>query len=84
MTTTLYIGNLPWSATEQDLVDWMTPHAQVRSVRIIVDKETGRSRGYGFIEVEEGDVTKATEALNGTEMGGRVITVSQAQARPRQ
>lgn len=84
MTTTLYIGNLPWSTTEQDLVDWVTPHAQVRAVRIIVDKETGRSRGFGFVEIDSTDVTKAVEALNGTELGGRVITVSQAQARPRQ
>jgi RNA recognition motif-containing protein len=83
MVTTLYIGNLPWATTEQELVDWVSPHARVRSARIITDRETGRSRGFGFVEVDAADADKAIAALNGTTLGGRVITVKEAQARPR-
>jgi RNA recognition motif-containing protein len=79
---TLYVGNLPWSTTEQDLVEWVSPHAQVKSARIIMDRESGRSRGFGFIEVE-GDAAAAIAALNGTQLGGRAVTVNEAQARPR-
>lgn len=80
---TLYVGNLPWSTTDQDLVDWVSPHARVKSARIIVDRESGRSRGFGFVEVEQEDAAKAIEALNGTLLGGRAVTVNEAQARPR-
>lgn len=80
---TLYVGNLPWSTTDQDLVDWVSPHARVKSTRIIVDRESGRSRGFGFVEVEQEDAAKAIEALNGTLLGGRAVTVNEAQARPR-
>jgi RNA recognition motif-containing protein len=79
----LYIGNLPWSTTEQDLVDWVAPHAQVKSARIIVDRESGRSRGFGFVEVEAEGAPKAIEILNGTVLGGRAVTVNEAQARQR-
>lgn len=82
-TVTLYIGNLPWSTTEQDLVDWVAPHAQVKSARIIVDRESGRSRGFGFVEVEAEGAPKAIEILNGTVLGGRAVTVNEAQARQR-
>lgn len=82
-TVTLYIGNLPWSTTEQDLVDWVAPHAQVKSARIIVDRESGRSRGFGFVEVEAEGAPKAIETLNGTVLGGRAVTVNEAQARQR-
>lgn len=80
---TLYVGNLPWSTNEQELVNWVSAHARVKSARIIMDRETGRSRGFGFVEVEPEDAPKAIEALNGTELGGRVVTVNEAQARPR-
>ncbi len=83
MTTTLYVGNLPWATTEQELVDWISPHAKVVSARIIVDRETGRSRGFGFVEVAPEDAATAIEALNGTLLGGRVITVNEAQSRQR-
>jgi RNA recognition motif-containing protein len=83
MVTTLYVGNLPWSTTEQELADWVAPHAMVKGVRIIVERESGRSRGYGFVEVNTEDAEKAAEALNGTQLGGRAITVNVAQARQR-
>jgi RNA recognition motif-containing protein len=80
---TLYVGNLPWSTTEQELVDWVSPHARATSARIIVDRESGRSRGFGFVEVEAEDAPAAIAALNGTVLGGREVTVNEAQARQR-
>ncbi len=83
VSTTLYVGNLPWTTKEQDLTAWVAPHAQVLSARVITDRETGRSRGFGFVEVAAEEAAKAIEALNGTELGGRVVTVNQAQSRQR-
>lgn len=82
MSRTLYVGNLPWSATEEELAEVFGQHAQVLSVRIITDRETGRSRGFGFVEVADSDVEQAVEAMNGTQFGGRDIIVNEA--RPRQ
>ncbi|MGC8489246.1 MAG: RNA recognition motif domain-containing protein [Clostridia bacterium] len=82
MARTLYVGNLPWSTTEDDLMQAFSQHAQVVSARIITDRETGRSRGFGFVEVADEDAEKAVEALNGTNLGGRDIIVNEA--RPRQ
>lgn len=83
MTTTLYVGNLPWSTTEEALVAWVSPYAQVKGARIITDRETGRSRGFGFVEVEAEGAARAIEALNGSVLGGRTVTVNEAQARQR-
>jgi RNA recognition motif-containing protein len=82
MARTLYVGNLPWSTTEEDLVQAFSQHAQVISARIITDRETGRSRGFGFVEVGDEDAEQAVEALNGYNLGGRDIIVNEA--RPRQ
>jgi RNA recognition motif-containing protein len=82
MARTLYVGNLPWSTTEDDLVQAFSQHAQVVSARIITDRKTGRSRGFGFVEVGDQDAEQAVEALNGTNLGGRDIIVNEA--RPRQ
>ncbi|HEY8346764.1 MAG TPA: RNA-binding protein [Symbiobacteriaceae bacterium] len=81
MRTILYVGNLPWATTEQELVDWVSPYARVISARIITDRETGRSRGFAFVEVPAEEAPRAIEALNGTIFGGRVVTV--AESRPR-
>lgn len=82
-STTLYVGNLPWSITEQELSDWVSRIGKVTGARIITDRETSRSRGFGFVEVAPEDVTKVVEGLNGTELGGRVVTVNEARARQR-
>lgn len=82
MTRTLYVGNLPWSASEEELAQAFSQHAQVVSARIITDRETGRSRGFGFVEVPDEDAERAVEAMNGTQLGGRDIIVNEA--RPRQ
>lgn len=82
MATTLYVGNLPWNTTAEELREFFAPYGQIVSSRIITDRETGRSRGFGFIEVEEADAMRITQELNGTNFGGRPLTVNEA--RPRQ
>ncbi|MCY0881362.1 MAG: RNA-binding protein [Firmicutes bacterium] len=79
---TLYVGNLPWSTTENDLRQAFAAHVPVVSARVITDRETGRSRGFGFVEVEDEHVDHAVEALNGTQVGGRDIIVNEARPRP--
>lgn len=81
MATTLYVGNLPWNTTDAALADAFAPHGAVISTRIITDKETGRSRGFGFVEVEDGDAEKMITAMNQTEFGGRTIVVNEAKPR---
>lgn len=78
MTKTLYVGNLPWSSTESTLAEAFRPYGNVVSSRIITDKETGRSRGFGFVEVADEDAEKMIEAMNGNEIGGRQIVVNEA------
>jgi len=78
MTKKLYVGNLPFQTTEEDLSDLFSQTGNVESVRVITDRDTGRSRGFGFVEMGDEDADKAIEQLNGTEMGGRPLTVNEA------
>jgi len=78
MATTLYVGNLPWNTTAEELGEFFGQYGQVESSRIITDRETGRSRGFGFIEVEEMDAARMAEELNGKDFGGRPLTVNEA------
>ncbi|HBV98936.1 MAG: RNA-binding protein [Peptococcaceae bacterium BICA1-7] len=78
---TLYVGNLPWSTKAEDLQEVFSQYGEVISSRVITDRETGRSRGFGFVEVADQDAEQIIAALNGTEMGGRVLTVNEAKAR---
>ncbi len=81
MARTIYIGNLPWAATEDDLTALVAPHATVLSARIASDRETGRSRGFGFVEVEDAHLEQAVEALQNVEMSDRVLTINEARPR---
>jgi RNA recognition motif-containing protein len=82
MAKKIYVGNLPWSATSQSLEQLFSEHGKVRSAEVISDRETGRSRGFGFVEMEsDDDGTRAIEALNGADIGGRAITVNEARER---
>lgn len=81
---TLYVGNLPWATKAEELKEVFSGYGEVLDSRIITDRNSGRSRGFGFVEVNEDDVEKMIDALNGTELGGRVITVSEARAREEQ
>ena len=85
MTKKLYVGNLPFRTTEDELDNLFGQIGSVESVRIITDRDTGRSRGFGFVEMGDEDADKAIEQLNGTEMDGRGLTVNEARPQtPRQ
>jgi len=76
----LYVGNLPFSVTESDLRSLFQPHGAVESVNVIMDRETGRARGFAFVEMQEAsDAANAIRALDGTDMGGRSLRVNEAQ-----
>lgn len=81
--TKIYVGNLPFSATEADLRALFSQHGNVDSVSLPTDRETGRPRGFGFIEMSNADAAKAIQSLNGKEMGGRPLRVNEAQDKPR-
>jgi len=78
---TLYVGNLPWATKEEDLANLFATHGEVISARIITDRATGRSRGFGFVEVADADADRMVEALNGIEFGNRALTVNEAKPR---
>jgi RNA recognition motif-containing protein len=82
MTKTLYFGNLPWAVTPEDLTNAVSQYAEVISSRVATDRETGRSRGFGFVEVPADKAEEVINALNGAEWAGRVLTVNEAQPRP--
>lgn len=77
----LYVGNLPFSATEDQLLELFAPFGNVAAVKIIYDRETGRPRGFGFIEMEADAAQAATAALNGSSMEGRPLRINPAHHR---
>ena len=77
----LYVGNLPFSTTEAELRDLFGRHGSVESVKVITDRETGRSRGFAFVEMDANGAADAIRALDGTDMGGRSLRVNEAQER---
>jgi len=79
----LYVGNLPFSVTETALKELFEKHGTVHSVAVITDRETGRPRGFGFIEMDDAAAQAAIEGLNGFEMDGRDLKVNEAQDRPK-
>ena len=82
MARKIYVGNLPWSTTSADLEAMFAPHGAVRSAEVISDRETGRSRGFGFVEMETDEgLQAAISALNGQEINGRPLTVNEARER---
>lgn len=81
MTKTLYFGNLSWSATNEELAQAVGQHAEVISARIATDRETGRSRGFGFVEVPTDKAQAVIDAMNGMDWGGRPLTVNEAKPR---
>jgi len=82
MATKLYVGNLNFQTEERDLRDLFSQHGEVVSLNIITDRETGRSRGFGFVEMADGDSAKSAEsALDGAEFDGRQLKVNEAKPR---
>ncbi|MDH5562030.1 MAG: RNA-binding protein [Nitrospirota bacterium] len=79
MGSKLYVGGLPYSATQAELTDLFSAHGTVESANVISDKFTGQSRGFGFVEMSSGEEAQAAiSALNSTEFGGRTLTVNEA------
>ena len=84
MSQKLYVGGLPYSVTDGQLEEIFTEHGTVESARVIADKFTGQSRGFGFVEMSSGeDGQKAIDALNGTDFQGRTLTVNEARPQER-
>ncbi len=80
----IYVGNLPWSCTDQELSEMFSSAGEVESAAVITDRETGRSRGFGFVEMnDEAAANKAIAELNGKDMGGRPLRVNEANERKR-
>lgn len=79
----IYIGNLPFSATEEDIRDLFSPYGAVHAVKLVTDRETGQPRGFGFVEMEESAAASAIAALNGKELGGRSLRINEARERER-
>jgi cold-inducible RNA-binding protein len=79
----VFVGGLPFSTTDDELRELFAAHGKVASANVVRDRETGRSKGFGFVEFEDNEEGKAAEkALNGSELGGRTISV--AEARPKE
>ena len=81
MSKKIYVGNLPFSATENSVRDLFAQQGEVHSVAIITDRETGQSRGFGFVEMDPENAAEAIAALDQQEMGGRNLTVNEAKPR---
>ena len=81
--TKLYVGNLPFTATEDSVRALFAPHGSVDKVSLINDRDTGRPRGFGFVEMPNADASRAMQALNGTDFEGRALKVNEAQDRER-
>jgi len=79
MATSIYVGNLSWSATQDGVESLFKSFGQVLSVNLISDRETGRARGFGFVEMEEADALNAISALDGKEVDGRALRVNKAE-----
>ncbi len=81
MGTSIYVGNLPWNASEEEVSKLFSQYGEVLSAKIILDRETGRSRGFGFVEMEKADADEAIRAIDGMQFGGRTLKVNEAQPR---
>ncbi|MBN1898027.1 MAG: RNA-binding protein [Spirochaetes bacterium] len=81
MAKKIYVGNIPFQTSEDDLKELFEKHGTVLSAKIVTDRHTGRSRGFGFVEMEDDDAIKAIEALNGSDFSGRPLRVNEARER---
>lgn len=79
--TKLYVGNLPFTATEDSVRALFSTHGSVEKVSLITDRDTGQPRGFGFVEMSNADASRAMQALNGQDFGGRALKVNEAQDR---
>jgi RNA recognition motif-containing protein len=77
----IYVGNLPFSTTDSDLRALFATHGEVSSASVVMDRETGRSRGFGFVEMDSANAETAIAALNGRNVDGRSLRVNEAESR---
>lgn len=82
MQVKLFVGNLPWSVGDAELGQIFAAHGEVQSARVISDRDTGRSRGFGFVEMETDDVGALIRATDGREVDGRNLRVNEAEDKP--
>lgn len=78
---TVYIGNLPYSATEDEIKDLLSPFGDVQAVKLIMDRDTGRPKGFGFAQMDDNGASAAIRALEGQQFGGRRLRVNEARER---
>ena len=86
MSKSIYVGNLPWDATEDQIQNLFAEYGNVISVKLVSDRDTGRARGFGFVEMDDADASAAIEALDNYSLGGRTLRVNEAkpkEPRPR-
>ena len=76
-----YVGNLPYSATQQDLEELFRPHVDVERINVVTDRETGRSKGFAFVTMRSGDADTVLQ-LDGTHLDGRALRINEARGRP--
>jgi len=81
--TKLYVGNLPFTATEDAVRNLFASHGAVETLSLINDRDTGRPRGFGFVEMSSADASRAMQALNGKDFDGRALKINEAQDKPR-
>jgi RNA recognition motif-containing protein len=79
---TIYVGNLPFTASEDQVRQLFEQFGKVQSVKLITDRDTGRPRGFGFVEMDDGEADAAIAGLNGQEFGGRTLRINEARERP--
>jgi len=79
----IYVGNLPFTATEEEIRDLFSPYGTVHGVKLVSDRETGRPRGFGFVEMDDSAAASAISALNGKDVGGRSLRINEARERER-
>ncbi len=79
--TKIFVGNLPFATTEQGLRELFAPYGTVQSAKIVTDRDTGQSRGFGFVEMANSEAARAIDSLNGKSIGGRPLRVNEAQER---
>jgi RNA recognition motif-containing protein len=82
MQVKLFVGNLPWSVGDAELAQIFAGHGEVESARVISDRDTGRSRGFGFVEMQTSDINALIQATDGREIDGRNLRVNQAEDKP--
>lgn len=77
----IYVGNLSYDTSEAQLAEAFSAHGEVHSANLVMDRDSGRPRGFGFVEMNDDDARKAIEALNGADLGGRSLNVNEAKPR---